>query len=92
MNPCILVVMVAHTSIISESEVSITFLCLLCSPHYTAVRIKNCSTSISVFKVATMKKYDGAAHPSYHLKLKYPYPFSVSYVRLVTQQYESRSV
>ena len=28
---------------------------------------------------------------SYHLKLKYPLPFLVSYVQLVTQQYESRT-
>jgi len=38
------------------------------------------------------EKYNSAACPSYHLKLKYPLPFSVSYVRLVTQQYESRSL
>jgi len=49
------VVMVARASIIPESEVSNAVLCLLCSPHYTAVRIKNCSKSISVIKVATMK-------------------------------------
>jgi len=30
-------------------------LCLLCSPHYTAVWIKNCSKSTFVIKVATMK-------------------------------------
>ena len=48
-------VMVARASIISESEVSITVLCLLCSPCYTAVRIKNCLKSMSVIKVATMK-------------------------------------
>jgi len=36
------------------------------------------------------EKYDGAAHPSYRLKLKYPLPFSVSYVWLITLQYESR--
>ena len=49
------VVMVPHTSIISESEVSIAVLCLLCSPRYTAVRIKYCSKSTSVIKVTTMK-------------------------------------
>jgi len=57
-NPCILhhkVEMVAHASIISENEVSITVLCLLCSPCYIAVRIKNCSKSMSVIAVATMK-------------------------------------
>ena len=47
--------MIAHASIISKSEVSITILCLLCSPHYTAVRIKNCSKSMSVIKVATAR-------------------------------------
>jgi len=57
MNPHIPHHKVPHTSIIilSESEVSITVLCLLCSPHYTAVRIENCSKSTSVTKVATMK-------------------------------------
>ena len=58
MNPCIphhYVIMVARTSIISESEVSITILCLLCSPCYTTVRIKNCSKGTSVIKVATMR-------------------------------------
>jgi len=47
---------------------------------------------MSVIKVATMKKYDGATYPGYRLKLKYPLHFSVSYVQLVTQQYESRTV
>jgi len=144
MNPRIphrKVVMVAHASIISESEVSITVLCLLCSSCYTAVRIKNWSKGISVITVATTKntmvprapliawnwsihcpslsamfdslhnstnqelfekhvcnhssyceKYNGAARPTYRLKLKYPLPFSASYVWLVTQQYKSRSV
>jgi len=72
MNPRIphKVVMVLHASIISESEVSITVLCLLFSPHYTAVGIKNCSKSTSVIKVATMKN-TMVPHPSYPLKLKY---------------------
>jgi len=52
MNPRILH---PHTSIISESEVSITVFCLPCSPRYIAVQIKNCSKSTSVIKVATMK-------------------------------------
>jgi len=55
MNPYIPHHKVPHASIISESEVSITVLCLLCSPRYTAVRIKNCSKSTPVIKVATMK-------------------------------------
>ena len=41
---------------------------------------------MSVIKVATMKSTDGAVHPSYRLKLKYPSPFSISYVQLITQQ------
>jgi len=66
MSPCILhhkVVMVPCASIISESEVSITALCLLCSPRYTAVQIKNCSKSISVIKVAIMKNTVVLHHP-----------------------------
>ena len=30
------------------------------------------------------EKYNGAMHPRYRLKSKYPLAFSVSYVRLVT--------
>jgi len=48
-------VIVACASIISESDVSITILCLLCPPRYTAVQIKNCSISTFVITVATMK-------------------------------------
>ena len=58
MNPRILhhkVVMVVRASIIFENGVSITVLCSLCSPRYTTVRIKNCSKSTSVIKVATMR-------------------------------------
>ena len=40
------IVMNVHASIIYESKASIAILCLLCSPRYTAVRIKNCSKSI----------------------------------------------
>jgi len=43
--------MILRASLISESEVSITVLCLLFSPHYTAVQIKNCSKSMSIIKV-----------------------------------------
>jgi len=66
MNPHIphhKVVMVPHASIISKSKVSITILCLLCSPCYTAVWIKNCSKSTSVIKVATMKNTMGPCAP-----------------------------
>ena len=44
-----------HASIISESEICITALYLLCLPSYTAVRIQNCLKSTSVIKVATVK-------------------------------------
>jgi len=47
--------MIPHASVISESEVSIMALCLLCSPSYTAVRSKNCSKSTSLIKVAAVK-------------------------------------
>ena len=46
--------MVPCASIISESEVSIMVLCLLCPSRYTAMQIKNCSKSTSVIKVATI--------------------------------------
>jgi len=42
-------------------------------------------------KVATMKSADSTVCFSYRLNLKYPFPFSVSYVQLVTQ-YESKTV
>ena len=42
-----------------KSEVSITLCCWLCSTHYTAVQIENCSKSISAIKIATMKNTDG---------------------------------
>ena len=68
MNPHIphhKIVLVARASIISESEVSIT---LLCSPCYTAVQTKNCY--ICNYS-SHYEKYNGAACPSHHLKLKY---------------------
>jgi len=89
MSPCIPHHKVANNvprvSIISESAVSITVLCLPCSSRYTAVRINNCSKSTSFITVAAMQKYDRATHPSYRLKLKYPLPFSVRYFQRVTQ-------
>jgi len=69
--------MVLHALIISESEVSIMVLCLLCSPHYTAVKIKNCLKSTPVIKVVAVK-ITMVPRPSFHLKLKYPLPFSIS--------------
>jgi len=59
MNPHIphhKVVMIPHASIISNSEVSITVLFLLCSSRYTVVWINNCLNSMSVIKVATVKQ------------------------------------
>ena len=41
-----------------KSEVSIMLRCQLCSNHYTALRIKNCSKSTSTIKVATIKNTD----------------------------------
>ena len=52
MNPCILyykVVMVPRTSVMSDSEISITVLCLLCSQQELFEK------SMSVIKIATMK-------------------------------------
>jgi len=83
MNPHIphhKVVMIPRASIISESEVyiSITVLsAMLTSLHSNANQ--ELLKSSSVIKVATIKKYSGAAHPRYRLKLKYPLPFPVSY-------------
>jgi len=42
----------------SEAEVSIALLCQLCLTRYTAVRIKKCSKSTLVIKVATVKNTD----------------------------------
>jgi len=56
------------------------------------------STNKELFKTcicnqsSQYEKYDGATCPSCRLKLKYPLPFSVSYVRLVTQHYKLRTV
>ena len=79
MNPRIphhTLVMVPRVSIIPESKISIAVLCL---PYHTAVQIKDCSKSMSVIAIKHMMP-DGAARPSYRLKLKYPLPFPVSYV------------
>ena len=43
-------------------------------------------------EVTIMKSVDSAAHPSYRLKPKYPFCFSVSYVQLITQQFELTTV
>jgi len=55
---------------------------------FTPLHSRNCSKSTSAIK----EKYDGAARPSYRLKLKYPFPLSVSCVQLISQQYESITV
>ena len=60
-----------------KSEVSIALCCRLCSTHYTAVRIKNCSKSTFAIKIVTMKNtddfcYEGKHHvipPNWHLLL-----------------------
>ena len=41
-----------------KSEVSIMLHCQLCSTHFTALRIKNCSKNTSAIKVATMINMD----------------------------------
>ena len=46
----------------SESEVSIMLRCRLCSTHYTAVQIKNCSKCISAIKITTMKNTDDSCY------------------------------
>jgi len=38
-----------------KTKASIALLCLLCSTHYTAVRVKKYLKNTSVIKVATMK-------------------------------------
>jgi len=93
MNPHIPHYKVLCASIISKSEVSIKVLCLL-----RMFTLLHSSTKQELFEKYVCnqsshnKKYDGAAHPSYPLKLKYTLPFSVSCIQLVTQQYESRTV
>jgi len=52
------VAMVLYSSIVSESEVSITVLCQLCLPHYIAVRTQNCLKSTSVINIAIVKSID----------------------------------
>ena len=42
----------------SESEVSIMLRCWLCSTHYKAVQIKNCSKCPSAIKMTTMNNTD----------------------------------
>ena len=65
MNSCIphltkeMVPCAPATNYCLKSEVSITLRCWLCSTHYTALRIKNCSKSASAIKVATTKNMDG---------------------------------
>ena len=60
-NPHIPKEMVPHapaTTYHLKSEVSIMLRCRLCSPCYTAVRIKNCSKGTCAIKTATMKNTD----------------------------------
>ena len=76
-----------------KSEVYITLGCQLCSTHYTAFQIKDCSKSISA--ISAYQKNKWSAHPTvinYRLKVKYPLLFVVGCVQPVTWQYESRTV
>ena len=57
------VVMVAHASIISESEVPIAVLCLLCLSCYTAVRIKTFQKQVCNHSSHYEKYYD-TTHPT----------------------------
>ena len=59
-----------------ESKVSIKLRCQLCSTHYTALRIKKCSKSTSVIKVATMKNMNNFCYerkPSHTTTKSTPY-------------------
>ena len=47
-----------HLNYHLKSEASIMLRCQLCSTHYTAVRIKNCSKSTSAIIIAIMKNTD----------------------------------
>jgi len=81
--------MVLRTSIISESEVYIHYGSL--SAMFTLL---HSSMNQGLFEKyicnqsSHYEKYDGAKN---RLKLKDPLPFSVSYVWLVVQKYESRT-
>ena len=77
----------------SESEVSITLCCQLCSTHY--ITLQNQELFKKHLCNHIQKERNGAVHPSYinyRLKVKYPLCFIVSYVQPVKQQYESRTV
>ena len=57
MVPCTLLNGAMPINYYLKSEVSVMLRCQLCSTHYTAVQIKNCSNSISVFKSNHHEKY-----------------------------------
>ena len=76
-----------------KSGVSIMLYCQLCSTHYTAVRIKNCSKSTTAIKVATTKNMDDFCHkgkPS-HATTKST-PFAVSQEEWDTKQDTGKSM
>ena len=58
-----------------KGEVTIMLHCQLCSTHYTTVQIKNCFTSTSAIKIATMKNTDNFryAKGSHHVLLPNQY-------------------
>ena len=69
-NPCILkerngATRPSYINYRLKSDASITLRCQLCSTHYTAVQIKNCSKSTPTIKIATMKNTD-----DFHYKRK----------------------
>ena len=70
-------VMVVGISIISESEVSITVLCL--TPFHSSTNQELFEKHVCIHS-NQYEKYDGTVCPGYRLKLKYPLLFFVSYV------------
>jgi len=96
MNPCIL-----HHAWGSNGSTCLNYIwewSIHCSSLSAMFTPLHSSTNQELFKKyvcnlsSYYEKHDGAARPSYHLKPKYPFPFSISYVQLVTQQYESITV
>jgi len=82
------VVIVPHASIIPIHYGSLS---VMFTPLHSRMNQELLEKYVCV-KVTTMKSADSAVRSSYRLKLKYPFRFSVSYVQLVTQQFESRTV
>ena len=87
------VVMASRTPV-TESEVSITHLCQLCSSCYAVKTNQNCMKSTSVTKAATINNTNGAVRPQVQVScpsiivwnVKYPLHFFVNNSQLVTNQ------